>query len=154
MNQQLFQSNDQEDGSLTVFANGFSEPSSALPQNTTQTEETIPRGSTLLERIRAQREREAAMETSTNEGYFPPLADGGEGSSMIGLHSMNSEENFSNDATRGLLTGTTNAMHDEYSMKSYFLTFVMDMYTLFRSLPILVQIILLVVMVYLTWILI
>jgi hypothetical protein len=54
--------------------------------------------------------------------------------------------NFGNDydpieASQGLLSGQNDNLQIEYSMKKYFLTFVMDMYTLFRQMPLPVQVI-------------
>ena len=39
----------------------------------------------------------------------------------------------------------------EYNMKEYFITFVMDMYNLFQTLPIPIQALLLMLMLYLAW---
>ncbi|CAJ1902767.1 unnamed protein product [Cylindrotheca closterium] len=155
MEEQLLALNEQGDGPIAAG------PLSSMSQSSS--ESSLMRGSSLLERIRVQREREAAMEPSTTEmggyssnHYNPPnLADGGAGNPTLGRVSMNFEDNFSNDATRGLLAGNGGAnAQDDYSMKEYFLTFVVDMYSLFRSLPVIGQIIMIAVMLYLIWILI
>lgn len=154
MNGEFLSSNQQGNGSMAA-----TRPLSALPQ-TSSFEASQPRGSSLLDRIRAQREREASMmmETSTSTieggGYHPPMADGGSGNQNLGRVSMDFDDNTDSNLRQGLLAGSSTNADDEYSMKEYFLTFVMDMYTLFRSLPILGQVMLIAVMIYLIWILI
>lgn len=151
MEEQLLPLNEQGDGPIEAG------PLSGMTQSSS--ESSLMRGSSLLERIRVQREREAAMDPSMTEmgGYRPPMADGGAGSPTLGRVSMNFGDDFTDEATQGLLAGRrngSNAQDDEYSMKEYFLTFVMDMYSIFQSLPIIGQIVLIAVMLYLIWVLI
>ncbi|KAL3944513.1 MAG: hypothetical protein SGBAC_001434 [Bacillariaceae sp.] len=149
MEEQLLPLNEQGDGAIEVG------PLSGMIQSSS--ESSLMRGSSLLERIRVQREREAAMDPSMTEmgGYRPPMADGGAGSPTLGRVSMNFGGDIADEATQGLLAGRRNSTNaqDEYSMKEYFLTFVMDMYSIFQSLPIFGQIVLIAVMLYLIWVL-
>jgi len=130
-------------------------------------EASLQRSTSLLDRIRAQREREAMDVSTFSEipsilptgvpnyepvpagddfgGMSPSTGMGGGGRSMMmGASSLN----FS-----GLIRGFGNRTNnheasrglldtsslEEYSMQNYFRTFVMDTYTYYRSLPIPVQ---------------
>ena len=108
---------------------------------------SLQRSTSLLDRIRAQREREATMSTapmSTTETIdFTPISNNYEtpqsrfGASSLNFSGLIRGFRVSNndDATQGLL-----ATHNEnYSMSAYFRMFVMDLYTYFRSLSIPVQ---------------
>jgi hypothetical protein len=107
---------------------------------------SLQRSTSLLERIRAQREREAvaAAPLSNMEtiDYTPISTHDNTPQSRFGASSLNFSGlirgfrvSNDNDATQGLL-----ATHNEnYSMSAYFRMFVMDIYTYFRSLAIPVQ---------------
>ena len=56
-----------------------------------------------------------------------------------------------NDNDNTLHAGSAGAGGSEYNMKEYFITFVMDIYNLFQTLPIPIQAFLLVLMLYLAW---
>eukprot|EP00980_Cylindrotheca_fusiformis_P027034 scaffold18525_cov190-Cylindrotheca_fusiformis.AAC.4 len=120
---------------------------------------SLPRASSLLERIQAQREREAEMgnsnltrqssELNGGGGYVPPMADGGAASPTYGRVSINFDDYNQTDGSHDLMAGQYTNPHSEYSMKTYFITFVMDVYSLFRSIPVLAQV---AVVVFLTWV--
>jgi hypothetical protein len=106
---------------------------------------SLQRSTSLLDRIRAQREREAmsAAPMSTTETIdFTPISNHETPQSRFGASSLNFSGlirgfrvSNNDDATQGLL-----ATHNEnYSMSAYFRMFVMDLYTYFRSLSIPVQ---------------
>lgn len=122
---------------------------------------SLQRSASLLDRIRAQRERESMEAISFAEisqslpseipNYEPIARDPMEGyrmapatgRSMLGASSLNFSgliRGFGNrdnaEATRGLLDASS---PEEYSMQNYFWMFVMDVYTFYRSLPIPVQ---------------
>jgi hypothetical protein len=136
-----------------------------LPLNTgdesSQQSGSLPRATSLLERIQAQREREAAIERSNSAnnsaelnagGYVPPLTDGGAGSPSLGRVSMNFEDDLNPvEFSQGLLSGQNRHIQNEYSMKEYFLTFVMDMYAIFRSIPVPAQAILVLFLLWVVW---
>ena len=56
-----------------------------------------------------------------------------------------------NDNDNTLHAGSAGGAGSEYNMKEYFITFVMDMYNLFQTLPIPIQALLLMFMLYLAW---
>ena len=108
---------------------------------------SLQRSTSLLDRIRAQREREAiaAAPLSNMETIdYTPISTGTHETpqSRFGASSLNFSGlirgfrvSNNDDATQGLL-----ATHNEnYSMTAYFRMFVMDLYTYFRSLAIPVQ---------------
>jgi hypothetical protein len=151
-----------------------------VPGNDNEESQGLHRSSSLLERIRAQREQEAAsseeqnnhVETNTRPVNIPnyaPIANdavGGGGehaaasswSSGFSSFSMNfSGGGGGGDAagaprgsTQGLLT-PDGSSPDNYSMTEYFYTFVMDIYGLFRSLPIPAQAVLVVFLLWVAW---
>lgn len=84
-------------------------------------------------------------------GYTPPMTDGGAASPSSGRVSMNFGDNYnSTEVSQGLLSEQY-SNSNEYSMKEYFLTFVMDMYAIFRSIPIPAQAILVLFLLWVVW---
>jgi hypothetical protein len=140
-----------------------------------QASQSLQRSSSLLERIRAQREREtrAAAESSITDvemndsnlpgpNYTPIAMDamggGGNGSAAsTSFDFSNFQFNFGGDqqgeASQGLLSSEENygVSPNEYSMTAYFRMFVMDVYNFFRSLPIPVQAFLIVFLIWIAW---
>jgi hypothetical protein len=140
-----------------------------------QASQSLQRSSSLLERIRAQREREtrAAAESSITDvemndsnlpgpNYTPIAVDamggGGNGSAASSSFDFsNFQFNFGGDqqgeASQGLLSSEENygVSPNEYSMTAYFRMFVMDVYNFFRSLPIPVQAFLIVFLIWIAW---
>ncbi len=105
---------------------------------------SLQRSSSLLERIRAQREREAMAATSstnTNAMDYNPISTNDTQHSRFGASSLNFSGlirgfgDSNTEATQGLLETHS----EQYSMSAYFRMLVMDLYTFFRSLPIPVQ---------------
>jgi hypothetical protein len=140
----------------------------------------LHRSSSLLERIRAQREREAASSEEQNNVYvktnntgpvnivpnYAPISNdavggGGEAaaasswSSGFSSFSMNfvgggAAAGAPGGSTQGLLS-PDGSSPDNYSMTEYFYTFVMDIYGFFRSLPIPAQAVLVVFLLWVAW---
>lgn len=125
---------------------------------------SLQRSASLLDRIRAHRERESIDASSSSSfaeiprtflpttdipNYQPIASDdygNGGGQSMMGASSLNFSSlirgfgnrthNHTAEASRGLLDASS---PEEYSMENYFRTFVNDVYSYFRSLPAAVQ---------------
>jgi hypothetical protein len=144
-----------------------------------QASQSLQRSSSLLERIRAQREREtiAAAESSITDvemndnnlpgpNYTPIAMDamggGGNGSAASSSFDFsNFQFNFGGgggggqpgEASHGLLSSEDNyrISPNEYSMTAYFRMFVMDVYNFFRSSPIPVQAFLIVFLIWIAW---
>jgi hypothetical protein len=140
-----------------------------------QASQSLQRSSSLLERIRAQREREtrAAAESSITDvemndnnipgpNYTPipmdAMGGGGNGSAPSNSFDFSSFQfNFGGDqqgeTSQGLLSSEENygVSPNEYSMTAYFRMFVMDVYNFFRSLPIPVQAFLIVFLIWIAW---
>jgi hypothetical protein len=140
-----------------------------------QASQSLQRSSSLLERIRAQREREtrAAAESSItdvemNDNHIPgqnftpsatdAMGGGGNGSAASSSFDFsNFQFNFAGDqqgeASQGLLSSEENygVSPNEYTMTAYFRMFVMDVYNFFRSLPIPVQAFLIVFLIWIAW---
>lgn len=173
------------------------------PLVSTQDEESHPlqRSGSLLDRIRAQRERETISEsdyaapnynannndTANHEAAggnpvqvpnYTPIAqdamggggDGGAGpmpwgSSSFGFPSFSMPHfggggggrnnipaaNDSSSQQQRLLSDPAVRLSPNYTMSEYFYMFVMDVYTMFRSLPILAQALLVVVLLWVAW---
>lgn len=95
------------------------------------------------------------MDPSSPVGGYPsPISDEGAASPTLGRVSMEFDQEH--EMAEGLLVRqqSSTISDEDYSMQEYFLTFVLDMYTLFRSLPILGQIVMITVMIYLICVLI
>jgi hypothetical protein len=144
-----------------------------------QASESLQRSSSLLERIRAQREREAraAAESSnatSNDvemdsgpvhipNYAPIASDavggGGGGDNSSGSFGFSGfSMNFGgpssggqNESSQGLLSEQNGISENGYSMTEYFRMFVGDVYGFFRSLPIPVQAFLIVFLLWVAW---
>ena len=148
-----------------------------VPGDDNEESQGLHRSSSLLERIRAQREREAASSSEENNVYVQPSNTGpvnipnyapiandavGSGGDPAGASSWSSGlSNFSMNfgggaggapggSTQGLLS-PDGSSPDNYSMTEYFHTFVMDIYGLFRSLPIPAQAVLVVFLLWVAW---
>jgi hypothetical protein len=150
-----------------------------------ESQQGLHRSTSLLERIRAQREREAASSEEQNNNHnddvetntgppvnipnYAPIANdamGGGGEPAAASSSWSSafssfSMNFGggggaagapggSSTTQGLLS-PDGSSPDNYSMTEYFNTFVMDIYGLFRSLPILAQAVLVVFLLWVAW---
>jgi hypothetical protein len=146
-----------------------------VPGDDSEESQGLHRSSSLLERIRAQREREAASSeeqnnhVETNSGpvnipNYTPIANdavgGGGETAVASSWSSGFSMNFGGGgggaagapggSTQGLLS-PDGSSPDNYSMTEYFYTFVMDIYSLFRSLPIPVQAVLVVFLLWVAW---
>ena len=139
--------------------------------------QSLQRSASLLERIRAQREREAqaAAEspavTSTSAGveannnasvpvvpnYTPISSDavgggGGESSFSFSGFSMNFGGPVdTNEASEGLLSDYRGISGNDYSILAYFRMFVGDVYYCFRSLPLPARAILIMFLIWVAW---
>ena len=150
-----------------------------VPGDDNEESQGLHRSSSLLERIRNQREREAASSEEQNNGYvepgntgpvnipnYAPIANDAMGSgrepaaasswsSRLSSFSMNFggggvAAGAPGGSTQGLLS-PDGSSPDNYSMTGYFYTFVMDIYGLFRSLPIPAQAVLVVFLLWAAW---
>jgi hypothetical protein len=150
-------------------------------ENEEESQQALHRSPSLLERIRSQRERETAsseeqnndIETTSTTGPGPgpvnipnyaPIANdamGGGGepaaasswSSGLSSFSMNfggAGAGAPGGSNQGLLS-PDGSSPENYSMTEYFNTFVMDIYGLFRSLPIPAQAVLVVFLLWVAW---
>jgi hypothetical protein len=151
-----------------------------VPGDDNEESQGLHRSTSLLERIRAQREREAASPEEQNNVYaepsttgpvnipnYAPIANDAVGSGGEPAAASSWSSGFSNfsmnfggsggaaagapgGSNQGLLS-PDGSSPDNYSMTGYFYTFVMDIYGLFRSLPIPAQAVLVVFLLWVAW---